>query len=324
MTAAQPLPSWSRALQGPEYRWFLSASTKLPRPLAYGLAKLRGRFNARHDRDWASLGLGHRHVVDQTIQGLRQFLPEPLVYPTLIERFETVAREEMEARALAAYGVDFFSIKASIAEESIAARPRNRGMVLITAHMETFILGIACLAQAGGTTHLVISEVSSHPQLHPAIREHFQTKYRGLQLHFNGGQFAPVESGLRHFYKALGRGDMVIVLADSPALPNSPGFCLPWLGQHRVLAQGALRMAEQTNSLVAAFTCRWNGGNQHAVSLSNFFDAQEIGMQNVAKECFSFLERRILERPGRWWASHLLPAYRVCSGGPNETSLSMV
>ena len=320
MTAAQPLPSWSRALQGPEYRWLLSASTKLPRPLAYGLAKLRGRFNARHDRDWASLGLGHRHVVEQTIQGLRQFLPEPLVHPTLMERFETVAREEMEAQALAAYGLDFFSMEAGIAEESIAARPRNRGMVVVTAHIETLILGIASLARAGGATHFVTSQVSSHPQLHPAIREHFQTKYRGLQLLCNGGQFAPVESGLRHFYRALGRGDMVVVLADSPALPSSPGFCLPWLGEHRVLSQGALRMADQTNSLVAAFTCRWNGENRHSVFLSEFFDTQEIGIQNAAGGCYSFLERKILERPGRWWASHLLPAYRLCSGSPNENS----
>lgn len=312
MTGIQRLPSWSLALQGPEYGLLLPASVKLPRSLAYRLAKLRGRFNARYDRDWVSLGLRHRHVVEQAIQGLSQFVPQDLVYSTLVERFETVAREEMEAQALASYGLSYFAIDAETAQAKIAQRPKGRGLVLITAHLETMILGIASLAQAGGPTHFATSMVSSHPQLHNSIKEHFQTKYDGLQKLCTGGGFAPIESGLRYFYKALKRGDMVVVLADSPAPPNSPGFCLPWLGKHRLLAQGALRMAEQTNSLVAAFTCRWNGGNHHSVFLSDIFDLQIQGSERVARNCFAFLESKILERPGRWWASHLLPAYSTC------------
>lgn len=312
-TMAEPLPAWSLGLQGPEYRWMVPAMARLPDGVAYALARWRGRFNARHDRDWVSLGLRHRHVAAQAAEGLSLLLPQAAVAQALRERFMTVAREEMEARALDRYGLAHFDVDARDALDRLQQRPRDRGMVLMTAHLETFVLGIAALAQRGEVVHPVMSEVSADPRLHGAIRQHFERKYAGLQRHLNGGQLAPAETSMRHFYRALARGETVVVLCDSPAPQGSPCVCVPWLGAHRQLAQGALRLAASSGSMLAAFACHWHGGRRHSVHLSGLLDPQHLALQQCADQTFAFLGQHIMHNPGRWWASHLLPLCSPCT-----------
>lgn len=315
MTTPEPLPAWSLALQGPEYRGLLPALSALPDAIAYRIAHARGRFNARHDRDWVSLGLRHRHIAGEAARGCAMFVPPEQVAAVVRERFETVSREEMEARALDVRGLAHFDIDARDALETLGRRPRDRGIVLVTSHHETFVLGIAALAMRGEVIHPVKSLVTADPRLHPAVRDHFERKYSGLQRHLNGGELAPAETSMRHFYRALARREAVVVLVDAPAPPEGPSVVVPWLGAHRHLAQGAFRMAEASGSLLAAFGCRWHGGRRHTVSLSGIVDARDLGAQQAAMHAFAFLERGILERPGRWWASHLLPACRAADPG---------
>jgi lauroyl/myristoyl acyltransferase len=318
--APVPLPAWSLALQGPEYRLLLPALARLPDAVAYALARARGRFNARHDRDWVSLGLRHRHVAGLVETGCALLVPPGRVGETVRERFETVAREEMEARALASRGLEYFDIDAQAALAALAARPTGRGIVLVTAHFETFVLGIAALARQGEKIHPVMSSVTADPRLHPAVRAHFERKYAGLQRHLNGGELAPAEQSMRHFYRALGRGEAVVVLADAPAPAGSPPICVPWFGSRRALAQGAMRLAERSGSLLAAFACHWLGGRRHSVHLSTVVDPQSLGTQTCAEHCFAFLEAHIRERPGRWWGSHLLPACPPCDPCDGEAA----
>jgi hypothetical protein len=311
----RPLPGWSLALQGPEYDLLLPALSSLPDAIAYRIAHARGRFNARHDRDWVSLGLRHRHVAAQVAEGFGLFLPPAQARAALIERFETVSREEMETRALARLGIDHFLLDAQPALEALAQRPRDRGIVLVTAHHETFLIGIAALGLRGEVVHTVTSTVSGDPRLHPAVRRHFARKYEGLRLHGNGGGTPEVEISMRHFYRALARHEAVVVLCDAPAPPGSPALCVPWMGAHRHMAQGAFRLAEATGSLMAAFGCRWQGGRRHAVRLSALLDPKVLGMAGCALQAFGFLEAHLRERPGRWWGSHLLPACAPCDPG---------
>lgn len=313
MGTAKALPAWSLALQGPEYRWLIPGMSALPDDLAYALARRRGRFNARHDRDWVSLGLQRQHVAPQVANGYALFLGPAQVKACVDERFETVAREEMEARALERHGLQHFQVDAQDALDALHQRPKKRGIVLVTAHLDTFVLGIAALAQRGEVIHPVMSEVSADPRLHPAIREHFVRKYAGLQRHLNGGQLASAETSMRHFYLALARGEAVVVLSDSPAPTPGTGLCVPWMGEHRRMAQGALRLAETTGSLLAAFACRWHEGRHHSVHLSALLDPGQSGAQACARQAFAFLEQHILAAPGRWWASHLLPACGACA-----------
>lgn len=301
------LPTWSIRAQGPEYHWLLPALARLPDALAYRAARWRGIFNARHDRDWVSLSLGHRHVAHLAAEGFAEFLPPNAVSGALLDRFETVAREEMEARALHIFGLNHFAVETGDALARLAGRPRHRGLVLITAHLETFVLGIAALASAGERIHAVMSNVSADPRVNNAVREHFRVKYAGLQRHLHGGSLAAAETSMRHFYRALARGEIVVVLADAPAPPGVAGERVTWFGAERQLAQGALRLAQQSGSLLGAFACHHEGARRHSVHLSELHDAQ-LGSEQAYAQAFAFLEKHIRYRPGRWWASHLLPA----------------
>jgi lauroyl/myristoyl acyltransferase len=315
MKGPAALPAWSLALQGPEYRWLLPALAALPDAIAYRAARARGRFNARHDRDWVSLGLRQRYIAGEVVRGCAMFVPPKQVAAVVRERFETVSREEVEVRALGVRGLAHFDIDARDALAALARRPRDRGIVLVTSHHETFVLGIAALAMRGEVIHPVKSLVTADPRLHPAVRDHFELKYAGLQRHLNGGELAPAETSIRHFYRALARHEAMVMLVDAPAPPGGPSVVVPWLGARRHLAQGAFRIAERSGSLLAAFGCRWHGGRRHTVSLSKIVDARELGAQRAAAHAFAFLEHGILELPGRWWASHLLPACRAAAVG---------
>lgn len=309
--SAHPLSQWSLKAQAPEYGWLVPTMARLPDALAYPLARWRGALNARHDRDWVSLSLGHRHVAAMAEQGLAQILPPEQVAKALMERFETVAREEMEARALQLHGLSHFDIDAAEALDALAARPAGRGLVLVTPHLETFVLGIAALASRGARIHPVMSIVSEDPRVHPAIRAHFRLKYSGLERHLQGGKLADAETSMRYFYRVLAQGDVVVVLADAPAPADGPGVCLPFLGAQRKVAQGALRLATQSDSMLAAFACHAHGGRRHSVALSPLWDPRDDAQAAYA-QAFAFMDQHIRVNPGRWWASHLLPLYPAC------------
>ena len=304
-------PPWSLRAQGPEYGWLLPALAHMPDAISYPISRWRGRWNARWDRDWVSLSLGHRHVAALAQQGFAQFLPAEQVQAALVERFETVAREEMESRALQLHGLEHFQVDAADALAALAQRPRDRGLVLVTAHLETFVLGIAALASTGERIHPVMSSVSEDPRVASSVRTHFRLKYAGLERHLNGGRLADAETSMRYFYRVLKQGDIVVVLADAPAPPGGPGVCVPWMGVSRLVAQGALRLATQSNSMLAAFACHADHARHHHVELSVLTDPRNDPQECYA-QAFAFMEQHIRMRPGRWWASHLLPFFTSC------------
>jgi lauroyl/myristoyl acyltransferase len=318
MTAALPpvsttpaaVAAWSRSLQGPDYRWLLPALGALPAPMAYALAAWRGRFNAQHDRDWVSLALGHRHVADQTRHAYAQWCRAEAIDMLVSQRFETASREEMDARLLARRGLGAFRIDNRDALARMASRPSGRGLVMVTAHFDTFVLAIAALAAAGEVVHPVMSSVSADPRLHPAVRDHFAIKYAGLQAHLNGGRLADAETQMRHFYKALGRGEVVVVIADAPAVAaDGSDLWLPWLGRERRFAQGALRLAQHSGAWLGGFVGLTEAPRQHRVIVSDLVDAQTMPTETVARTAFALLEQHIQDQPGRWWGAHLLGTF---------------
>ncbi len=323
VAAPSPIPPWSQRLQGLDYRWLLPAIGALPPALRQRAMQARGAFNARHDRDWVSLALGHTHIAPQSAAGYGLFNPAEQVADLVRQRFETVAREEVECRLLARRGLSHFQVDAADALARLAQRPRDRGLVLVTAHLDTFVIAIAALAATGEVVHPVMSSISADPRLHPAVREHFAAKYEGLQRHLNGGQLADAETQMRHFYKALARKEIVVVIADAPA-PATPGgatadgLWLPWLGAQRLFAQGALRLALRCGAALGAFVCDSTAPGKHRVHLSplQIQDPNELLQKNEhsalthwAQTPYFMLQQHILAQPGRWWAAHLLPFF---------------
>lgn len=306
-----PASSFSRWLQGPEYDFFLPALGRLPQRLAYALAHWRGRVNGRHDRDWVSLAHSRPHVARQTRLALAELVPAGQIEAALHERYRTLAREEFETRLLARRGLQPFSVQAEAALEALAQRPAGCGLLLLTTHFETFMVGVAALAARGERVHLVISSVTADPRLHPSIRRHFRLKYEGVERLLNGGRLLEIESHSRHYYRALKAGEVVVMLCDAPALSPETGVWLPWMGQRRAVAQGALRMVAGTRCALGGFACHYLGGNRHALELSPLHPpaADGVGQHASHAAVFAFLEQHIQRAPARWWGMHLLPHY---------------
>ena len=325
-----PEHRFSRWLQGWEFEGLVPALAALAawpgllgapgRRAAYALADARGRVNARFDRDWVSLALQRPHVSAMTRAALAALLPAGApIEPALRERYQTLAREEFETRLLARRGLAPFALQADAAMQQLAERPAGCGLLLLTAHFETFMLGVAQLAAQGERVHLVISRVSSDPRLHPAIRAHFAKKYAGIERLLHGGRLLEIEDHQRHYYRALKAGEVVVILADAPALSPEAGVWLPWMGQTRAVAQGALRLAASTGSALGGFACHHLGGHRHALALSPLFPPGP-GLEQAHEQVFAFLERHIRQAPARWWGMHLLPDYPVASEASMEVS----
>jgi lauroyl/myristoyl acyltransferase len=291
-----------------DYRWFLPAIARLPLPLAYALSGLRGRFNAAMGRDWRSVALQTRHIQRQSLAGYA-LLPgaSSVVERTqwCRERFETEARDELEARLVAARRLHELSCRFVPAGAELVCAGRTRGLVLLTPHFDSFYLGIAFLAQAsGGRVNSMSSAVTQDPRVDPAVSRHFDRKYRGLEQYLNGGLVPDIEAGLRPFYRMLVNHETLVVLGDAPVLPNGAAMTADFLGGPRVLAGGALRLAQRTGSDLGGFVCRCLGAGRYELEMCPIGPAGDP--QTVAR-VYRFLSEQILAAPGLWWAADLLP-----------------
>ncbi|MBK9237097.1 MAG: methyltransferase domain-containing protein [Rhodoferax sp.] len=102
---------------------------------------------------------------------------------------------------------------------ALVGHQRNRGLVLLTPHFDSFFLGVAFLARNGAKVNLMSSAVTQQPGVDAAVTRHFSSKYRGLENYLNGGRVLDMETGLRQFYRLLERGETLVVLG----IQSNPG-----------------------------------------------------------------------------------------------------
>ena len=289
-----------------DFAWALPALARLPLSLAYRGAYWRGRLNARVGRDWRSMALGRRHIRNQSLSGYR-LLPLPASEQTLsawcAERFVVEAREEFEARLVGAGRVDALTCEFEPDQAAIMGLERSRGLVLLTPHFDSFFLGVAFLARGGAKVNLMSSAVTQQSGVDPAVTRHFAQKYRGLERYLNGGKVLDMEAGLRPFYRLLERGETLVVLGDAPVLPDGVSAQVDFLGASRLVAGGALRMAQRTGSDIGAYVCSQLAQNHYTLQLG------PIGPSDDSKSIdavYQFLGAAIEASPGRWWGADLL------------------
>lgn len=302
-----------RLAHSADFAWFLPFIARLPLPLAYALSGLRGRINALTGRDWRSVALGFRHI-------RRQSLAAYALLPGSTEerarwcrqRFEAEARDELEAQLVAAGRLHELSCKFVPAGAAQLLARRSRGLVLLTPHFDSFYLGIAFLAQASGArVNSMSSAVSHDPRVDAAVSRHFERKYRGLENYLHGGKVPDMESGLRPFYRMLEHHETLVVLGDAPVLPNGVSMTVDFLGAQRVIAGGALRLAQHTDSDLGAYVCRHLGAGRYALEMCPIGPATD---PETVSRIYRFLSEQILAQPGLWWAADMLPAMPALNG----------
>jgi lauroyl/myristoyl acyltransferase len=309
-----PVCLLDRAAMWGEFTLFLPLLARLPLRLGYLLATWRGTLNWALDREWRSIALGQRYIRAATNQALKQILPDlslAEIRRLTRRRFETNSREEFEACLLMEDRVRemSFSVRGleSVREQSAC----RRGIVLLTAHFDSFILGIVFLGISGLVVNVMTSDVVENPLMDGPMRRFFYRKYRGLERYLQGGRAVHVEQNLRFFYQALLNGECVVVLADLPTSSNKEHRTwMPFLGRERSFLSGAFRLAQRTRSALAGFICQWEGGYKYKVTLSECIPPEEVNEASY-QQVYAFLETAIQNNPERWWAADLLRTFET-------------
>lgn len=301
---------WIAGLHWLDYALALPLLARLPLSLGYRLAALRGQLNARVGRDWRSVALGTRHVTRQATLAYRELFAEAdaAAIKALVDaRYRNESREEFEGRLIAAHRVHELHPEFGndpLLQQCREAARAGRGVVLLTPHFESFVLGIVFLARAGIRLNAMSSRVTHDPAVAPAVSRHFVAKYRGMEHYLNGGQVVDRELGLRPFYKMLERGEGLVILADAPAVAGGVTITPQFLGGARPLSGGALRLAQRTDSLFGAFVCKYAGRQRYRLEGTALLPARQ---PEALAAAYDFLAAQIMAHPGGWWASDILP-----------------
>lgn len=306
---------WVQALHHIDFACVLPAMARLPLAWGYRLAEWRGQLNARTGRDWRSMALGMRHIQRQALAGYH-LLPVQASDAQRLrwsqERFVVEARDEFEARLTAAGRLaalrcqHVFPSGGSFAG---VAPKRGRGLLLLTPHFDSFFLGVAFAARGGAKVNLMSSAVTHDARVDRAVQQHFSAKYRGLEPYLNGGRVLDMEAGIRPFYRMLEQGEVLVVLGDAPVLPQGVATQVDFLGASRLLAGGALRMAQKADCDLGGYICRMKHPGEYVMEWCEPGPAND---PETVRRVYALFTRAIEQSPGHWWASDLLPAMPPC------------
>ncbi len=297
-----------RIVHAMDFKFFLSLLAYLPLKLAYPISAVRGYINGLTGRDWRSVAIGYRHIRRKSIEGYKCLPVEgsELLHKQWIQkRFMVEAREEFEAKLVAAKRVPELSctFKPTSASETCNLN-KKRGLLLLTLHFDSFFVGAAFLARSGGTINFMSSSITDDPRVDTAVQKHFKSKYRGMERYLNGGSIVNLEDGLRPFYRMLEHRQTLIVLGDAPAVSNGVSMTVDFLGEHRKIAGGALKLAQRTGSDIGGYLCYHRGAGKYEIEMSRIGIASDpASIQHV----YDFFSDAITQNPGLWWAVDLLP-----------------
>lgn len=284
---------------------------RLPVSLGYTLARWRGALNGATGRDWRSMGLGFRHIHRQSRLAYAQLHPqasEAQLDAWRRQRFMAEAMDEFEARWLAAGRVPELTCEFDPPNALDLLRQREKGLLLLTPHFESFFLGVCFLGRSQETINIMTSAVTHDPRVDSAVKKHFEAKYRGLEQYLNGGKAVDMEEGIRPFYEMLQRQEILVLLGDAPVLPNGASMKVNFLEGQRTIAGGGPRIAQRTHSDIGGFVCIPLRKGHYKLILTPTAPASS---PEAIQHIYDFFTRHMMQNPGGWWASDLLPAMPV-------------
>ena len=229
-----------------------------------------------------------------------------------LRRFVHNSREEWESYLFRNEKVMSSILKNSHIEglaPLIAAQKSGKGLVLLTCHLDSFCMGIVLMGMSGLCINAMTTAAFFDPLVHPVIQTFSRKKIQGMEMHMQGGKLKDHETNLSYIYKALSRGESVVIQADIPAAPHADATIVPFLGGMRRMSVGAQRLALKTNSLVAAYICLQQGVGKYKVLC---LPPKTIDPACPAKSLapfYQFLETHIRQFPDRWLAADLFRIY---------------
>jgi len=314
-----------------DYACFLPISARLP--LAWGaqLTAWRGRWCSRHDRDWRSIALGKRYVHERTFNAVKYLLDRHL-YPTCQdhldsvqrlnekllskdaitmtnERFVYAAYEEWQAALIQANRLSELMFEGESSHERL---PRQA--VIAAMHVDSPMLGLVQLGRWGRKLCALSSNVVEDPRVPEPIQRFFRAKYLAMSKHWHGGRCMHKETELAQFLRAGRDGFSLAVFCDVPggvrAELHEKGIWTSFLGERRLVAPAAFRIAQRLALPIVAMYCKRVTPNRYQIYFSDVFPAHDI--ETASAGVYEFWSDKILENPQAWWASDLLDVYPTC------------
>ncbi len=274
------------------YRRLFPALTRLPRPLAYRLARQVGRLDARRQPE----------VVAALRSALGRALPEAASggvedYFSLLamETLDTCYLPRMSAANLGDWvrldGVGHFE----------DAQRDGRGVILIMAHYGRLILTMLAIGLSGHPLGMLTTAVDETVAgLDPDERWFLGRKVRTVQ-HLLGGRWISLGGPMRELYRALEAGEAVTILLDVCAPSLGSRSAIPFLGGTLFVPQGIERLARKTGARMV-YGCAVNQGYRVHSVLRPLPEGPADGLCAAVAE----LERDVRAHPWHWWQWNIL------------------
>ena len=275
------------------------------------IANLIGRLCYRLDIDWRTISLRHHFVRERTLAAMQEIVPDasPEVLNRLVrERFVHAAQEELDAHY-------FFLDHALVREcsfeglDAVRAAASKAGVIYLTLHLDSAPMAIAQMGKTGLPINFMMSNIVYDARVPPVVRRFFKRKYEGIKRHLHGGQYWPIETNMRDFYRALEKGEGAVILCEAPTQSLKDSLPTEFLGKTRLFKRGVLRLAEKTGAALAGMICLRTGLDRYKIVFSPVYDPAVIGSVNAIQEVYTFLGEAVKSTPERWWAADLLPSF---------------
>ncbi len=293
-----------------DYGCFLKIAAALPAPIGACLSYWRGLWQFVFDYDWRSMALGRNYIRKNVNNAMKELISNRLrSIPATAGRFLHNSRTEWQD-SLFKYpdviGMLYRKSQIDGIKELLDIQKQGRGIVLLSAHYDSFIMGMALLGMSGLRTNVLTSNVVQDPRIHPDVIKFFAEKYLLMEKYTNG-KMAPYENGLDFYDQALNRGESVVIMADVQG--NKSSIYIPFLNRRFRLPIGAWRMAQKTNSLIGAYMCSYIFPDVYHIQMLPPREIDPESPKNTLIPIYAFIEKTIRKHPERWLASEHLMNY---------------
>lgn len=301
-------------IQRIDYGKVIPASSKLPLSLGEKTALLRGVFAAALDYDWRYLAVREHGVWNRTYQSMQIIDPEAGTKKwakNTWKRFQHYAREEWQACLFRSSVMEKIKQKSHIEglEELFKLRKQDRGMVLVSCHLDSFCMGMVLLGMHGLPVNVINTKEIENPRIHPQVRAFYQSKYSAME-NLMQGRMPYYQTDMPYFYQALRRAELVTLMGDIPG--SKSDIYIQFLGREFRLPLGAWHLAKKTSSLIGGFVCVHEGTGRYRVICLPPMEIDPNDPRASLVPVYEFLESWIKKMPERWVTADLLSGF--CQG----------
>lgn len=299
-------PRLSNWLKHLDYRIFLPLSARLPLPLAYHLARLRGNwmFYSRQDSRASALANVGEAFPDRSPDEVRR----------IVRRyFQVLSCEEIETywyQKPLAFLKRYITTKGL--EELRAAVERKDSVVIFAPHFGSVGLFVVFLGKSGIANHPVLRPIGTPTnEFHPAHMKFARWRVRMIELGA-GHSFIYTEGhGLFPIRSALRDGKPAVVLVDVLPTLLRRTQRVHFLGAPARFGDGIVRIQRSLNARLFHLEIVRDADWVHQkISISEFRPDRNASLQTALQQVVNCIESQIRAHPDHWHAWDALQSFR--------------